>query len=114
MKKMIWIVLIVVFFINGVAWAQIGTSTARNLLVRSGPGKNYRVIAKIKRGDQRRKEYAFTKTGRLSIFSDGWTIFTMVDPRYQSQLDIHRPKTGEFNFPMGQDGSGPIWRRGRG
>ena len=52
MKKMIWIALMAAFLVNTVAWAQIGTVTVRNLLVRSGPSKNYKVIAKMKRGDR--------------------------------------------------------------
>jgi len=51
-KKIPWIVLLALFFVNTVALAQIGTVTARNLLVRSGPGKNYKVIAKMRRGEQ--------------------------------------------------------------
>ena len=52
MKKMIWIVLMAAFFANSVALAQIGTVTKREFFVRSGPGKNYKVIAKVKRGDR--------------------------------------------------------------
>ena len=51
-KKMIWIVLMVLLFVDTVALAQIGTVTAKSLLVRSGPGKNYKVIGRMTSGDQ--------------------------------------------------------------
>ena len=47
-KKTIWIALMAIFFVKAVALAQIGTVTARTLLVRSGPSKRYKVIAKMK------------------------------------------------------------------
>ncbi len=51
-KKTIWISLMATFFVNAVAFAQIGTVTARTLLVRSGPSRNHKVIAKMRRGEQ--------------------------------------------------------------
>jgi len=78
MKKMIWIVLIVVFFINGVTWAQIGTSTAGNLSVRSGPGKNYRVIAKMKRGDQPLVERIQENWVKLAWEGEAWVARSML------------------------------------
>lgn len=53
-KKMmtIWIILMTAFFVNTSSLAQIGTVTAKGLLVRSGPSKNHKVIAKMKSGEQ--------------------------------------------------------------
>lgn len=51
-KKTIWIILMTTFFVNSVALAQIGTVTAKTLVVRSGPSNNHKVIAKMKRGEQ--------------------------------------------------------------
>lgn len=78
MKKRIWIVLIVVFLVNGVAWAQIGTSTVRNLLVRSGPGKNHRVIAKIRRGDQPLVERIQGNWVKLAWKEEAWVAKNML------------------------------------
>lgn len=75
---MIWIVLIVVFFINSVTWAQIGTSTAGNLSVRSGPGKNYRVIAKMKKGDQPLVERIQGNWVKLAWKGEAWVARSML------------------------------------
>jgi len=52
MKKMIWILLMASFLLNSVAFAKIGVVTKNVLLVRSGPGKNHKAIAKVKRGER--------------------------------------------------------------
>jgi hypothetical protein len=51
-KRMIWIVLMAAFFVNSVALAQIGTVTKKEVLVRSGPSKKHKVVAKVKRGER--------------------------------------------------------------
>jgi len=71
-KKMIWIALVATFFANSVAFAQIGTVTARTLLVRSGPSKNYKVIAKMKRGEQPLVERVIGNWVKLAWKGEAW------------------------------------------
>jgi uncharacterized protein YgiM (DUF1202 family) len=52
MKKIILIALAAVLLVNTVAHAQIGTVTYKVLLVRSGPSKKYKVVARMKRGQR--------------------------------------------------------------
>jgi uncharacterized protein YgiM (DUF1202 family) len=71
-KKTIWIVLMATFFAKSVALAQIGTVTARTLLVRSGPSKNYKVIAKMKRGEQPLVERVIGNWVKLAWKREAW------------------------------------------
>jgi len=52
MKKTIWIVIGAVLLVNTVVYAQIGTVTYKVLLVRSGPSRKHKVIAKLKKGER--------------------------------------------------------------
>ncbi len=71
-KKTVWIALLAVFSMNAVVFAQIGTVTARNLLVRSGPSRNYKVIAKMKRGDQPLVERVIGNWVKLAWKEEAW------------------------------------------
>jgi uncharacterized protein YgiM (DUF1202 family) len=71
-KKTISIVLMATFFANSVALAQIGTVTARTLLVRSGPSKDYKVIAKIKKGEQALVERVLGNWVKLAWKREAW------------------------------------------
>jgi hypothetical protein len=52
MKKIILIALSAVLLVNTVVPAQIGTVTHKVLLVRSGPSKKHKVVARMKRGER--------------------------------------------------------------
>jgi hypothetical protein len=71
-KKTIWIALVAIFFVKAVALAQIGTVTARTLLVRSGPSKRYKVIAKMKRGEQPLVERVLGNWVKLAWKREAW------------------------------------------
>jgi uncharacterized protein YgiM (DUF1202 family) len=71
-KKTICIIFMATFFMNTVAWAQIGTVTPRTLLVRSGPGKNHKVIAKMKRGEQPLVERIVGNWVKLAWKREAW------------------------------------------
>jgi uncharacterized protein YgiM (DUF1202 family) len=71
-RKTIWIVLMATICINTVALAQIGTVTPRTLLVRSGPGRNHKVIAKLKRRDQPLVERTAGNWVKLAWNREAW------------------------------------------
>jgi hypothetical protein len=52
MKKILLIVLTALFLAGSVAFAEIGTVTHKVLVVRSGPSRNQKVIARLKKGEQ--------------------------------------------------------------
>ena len=51
-KRMIWIILVVLLLAKSAAPAEIGTVNSRQVLVRSGPSRKHKVIAKLDRGDR--------------------------------------------------------------
>jgi hypothetical protein len=71
-RKTIWIVLMATICMNTVALAQIGTVIPRTLLVRSGPGRNHKVIAKMKRGDQPLVERTAGNWVKLAWNREAW------------------------------------------
>lgn len=52
MKKILWIVFMALFLAGSVAFAEIGTVTHKELVVRSGPSRNQQVIARLKKGER--------------------------------------------------------------
>jgi uncharacterized protein YgiM (DUF1202 family) len=75
-KKTVWIALLATFSMNTVVFAQIGTVTARTLLVRSGPSRNYKIIAKMKRGEQPLVERAIGNWVKLAWKGEAWVART--------------------------------------
>ncbi len=73
-KKTIWIILMTAFFVNSVALAQIGTVTAKTLLVRSGPSNNHKVIGKMKRGEQPLVERIQGNWLKLAWKEEAWVV----------------------------------------
>ena len=49
-KRMIWIIPVALLLANSAAPAEIGTVNRRQLLVRAGPSRKHKVIAKLDRG----------------------------------------------------------------
>jgi len=74
MKKMMWIVLMAAFFLNTIAFAKIGVVTKRVLLVRSGPGKNHKVIAKVKKGERPLVEGLRGNWVKLAWKREAWVV----------------------------------------
>lgn len=52
MKKILWIVLTALFLAGSVAFAEIGTVTHKVLVVRSGPTRIQKIIARLKKGER--------------------------------------------------------------
>ncbi len=52
MKKIPWMALAALLLSGSIAFAEIGTVTHKVLVVRSGPARNQKVIAKLKRGER--------------------------------------------------------------
>ncbi|MFQ5840831.1 MAG: hypothetical protein ACE5I8_00225 [Thermodesulfobacteriota bacterium] len=71
-RKTIWVVFMATIFVNTVALAQIGTVTPRILLVRSGPSKNHKVIAKMKRGERPLVERIVGNWVKLAWKREAW------------------------------------------
>jgi len=51
-KSMIWIIPVALLLAKSAAPAEIGTVNSRQVLVRSGPSRKHKVIAKLDRGDR--------------------------------------------------------------
>jgi hypothetical protein len=87
-KKMIWILLMASFLWNSVAFAKIGVVTQKVLLVRSGPGKDYKVIAKVKRGGQILVEDHQANWAKLAWRGEAWVATSGISLKRRGILSL--------------------------
>jgi hypothetical protein len=87
-KMMILILLMASFLLNSVAFAKIGAVTQKVLLVRSGPGKNYKVIAKVKRGERLLVEGVRTNWAKLAWGREAWVSRSGISLKQRGTLSL--------------------------
>ena len=87
-KKMIWILFMVSFLWNSVAFATIGVVTQKVLLVRSGPGKDHKVIAKVKRGGRLLVEGLRTNWAKLAWRGEAWVATSGISLKRRGILSL--------------------------
>lgn len=87
-KMMILILLMASFLLNSVTFAKIGAVTKKVLLVRSGPGKNYKVIAKMKRGEQPLVEGLLTNWAKLAWKKEAWVSRNGISLKQRGTLSL--------------------------
>ena len=88
MKKVIWILLLASFLCNSVAFATIGVVTQKVLLVRSGPGKDHKVIAKVKRGGRLLVEGLRTNWAKLAWRGEAWVATSGISLKRRGILSL--------------------------
>lgn len=87
-KKMIWILFMASFLWNSVVFATIGVVTQKVLLVRSGPGRDYKVIAKVKRGGQILVEDHQANWAKLAWRGEAWVATSGISLKRRGILSL--------------------------
>jgi hypothetical protein len=71
-REAIWIAFLALFLIASTALVQIGTATKQGVFIRSGPGRNFKVIAKMRRGQQPLLERVQENWVKLAWRREAW------------------------------------------
>ena len=89
MKKVVILILLIAsFLLNSAALAKIGAVTKKVLLVRSGPGKNHKAIAKVKKGEQPLVEEVRTNWAKLAWRREAWVSRSGISLKQRGTLSL--------------------------